>query len=315
MWFVIYGLTFCTSKLLIEGGLDNSTLGEWNFFFAMVVLSIIFCSMMVLSKPLPTLSPRRPTFKLFGWRSMFNVTLGVGTYYIMLAIGLIVLHSYDDDWYQRCDLLKIGHQPFRWTFRSNNYDSAFWGLTAIAHLASLGFMFSLGFAHRQNVFKNWLLIIMVVLIWTWVLLNTWASGSMKKFSCIFSINCDTQTMMNLDVPFFSQFSNGSMGTCFLGPQLCEDKIALGDNYQYPNNYSGDPDNNKCQYDITGQSDYAFKEYDMGDGTKCFGPNNCFPYEFKLFMTILLVAGCSMMIGIYWLSMQWRPGRKLHFGRF
>ena len=137
-------------------------------------------------------------------------------------------------WYDLCNLVDIGLPTYRWTLRAHNYDAAASALLTTAHLAATGFMFSLGSQHRQPVFRNWAFMVAFVLAIAWVFLMLWSNAT--AFSCIFAINCDNETMMTAAWPFFKQFSTGSIGGCFYGPQIVDDMNAIGkDNFVFPNN--------------------------------------------------------------------------------
>lgn len=319
-WFVVYGLCYSTSKLNYDSAIDLSCPSEWQYFFTAIVVCMIFANCMVLSKPLTTLSPVRPTFRLFSLRTLLSFSVAVFFYAAVMIVGESVLSS--RPWYRHVNLLDIGAKPHQWTQRSNNYDSAFWVLSQITHLVFVGFMFSFGFRHRQPVYKNWALIFFGVLILVWVFLLAW--GRPNNFTCLFAINCDTVTSMNAELPFFTQMSVNALGSCFCGPQLkaMYDQLYSEDEslnrWQFP-----DKNTNGCVVDTQAGDDggISFDHFcincdsDVGSQYYVDGPNNVWFDDFKIAFTILVTIGYSLMVLVYWLVMSYTPGNIRHFSRY
>eukprot|EP00437_Effrenium_voratum_P027608 CAMPEP_0181411004 /NCGR_PEP_ID=MMETSP1110-20121109/7641_1 /TAXON_ID=174948 /ORGANISM="Symbiodinium sp., Strain CCMP421" /LENGTH=1321 /DNA_ID=CAMNT_0023533589 /DNA_START=112 /DNA_END=4077 /DNA_ORIENTATION=- len=334
MYFMVYNLTLTSSKIAVITWTD-STYSEWQFIMTDVGLAMIMVSFMVRCRPEKKLAATSPSASLFGTSTTVTVLSALLIYWLTAGIALLLLQYGPGRSFYEFSTTILSEIPTQeWTRKSDNYLIATLFLVNLTVLLNTGFVLCYGHVHRQVVSKNWRMCtfyfvgILLTLALTWMKPN--------DLTCLFRINCDTSASRQMSIPFISKpvggitFSCGSLGGCFLGPQMVscksEDRrcwITPPNEFHLKPSWSSalNVSRPKAPFDTRLQKieycrQHAYKSGAESLGNKwcwkplngedpltvcgplpsrdlgpmvegCSGPNNCFGFDFKVALTVVL----------------------------
>eukprot|EP00928_Gymnodinium_smaydae_P039404 TRINITY_DN2692_c0_g1_i4.p1 TRINITY_DN2692_c0_g1~~TRINITY_DN2692_c0_g1_i4.p1 ORF type:complete len:1393 (+),score=138.01 TRINITY_DN2692_c0_g1_i4:564-4181(+) len=226
MFFMVYSLSFTTSKLvLIVAG--DMVYGEWHFLFCDILLGIGMVYAMTQSHAADTLANRRPTSALLGVRTVTSIFCILFIYWLFLAVSMCdLLYGSGGNFYEPFVTQYIELPAQEWTKKGDNYLVAMFFLLTITTVSSAAVAFSFGDVFRAGVYKNVHLAFLYLSVMGLVFYFTWSSPT--DITCLFRINCDNRHSRDMSLPFVKSVSVGNIGGGFLGPQLvsCRSKTGM-----------------------------------------------------------------------------------------
>lgn len=347
LWFVFVACTWSPIKVLMQQGERHASISEWGLIYGSIFIPFGVTGLDTLCKPRTDLANMRPTSGVFTHRSLSMLAIPVFIYYTSLLTLFFLLHA--QEWYLDCNVASkniMGYEESRKWYRwGDNYDTALWFNLVLFYYPMVGYIYSFGYRFRRSVFFNIPLTVFAGFSLFLAFYLLW--GGPTWLHCVFRINCDTPTSFHSNVPFFKQFSVGSVGACMYGPQLCQlarglanqhnpdadlqtDYIAGGPEPRKSETLSADLwENNQCRaldgwYKDAGakslQDGWASPEWPTMEevitnapGTPhCLGPNNCFPESWKVTVTIVISVAIIATALVQCLIMRRHPGVKTHF---
>jgi cation-transporting ATPase 13A3/4/5 len=213
-FFMAYGFAVTTAKtsvLLLNGG----TMSIWQWFFVDIFLVLAIPCAMTYCASLPTLSASPPSCSLLSCRAFTTV---VGTQAIFCMFYYCAMQRlWEQPFYLPWDPEMLGVSAHNWTALGDSFDveTAFFMLTM--HLAMCGLIYSYGGRQRAGFLLNWRLLIAYVATVASLLAVVFSNGT--SVNCLLHANCDSETLLHLDIPALRGISVTPLNGCFLGPQL------------------------------------------------------------------------------------------------
>jgi len=292
-YFMVYAFVLTTVRTLFLV-LAALSLGEWVWLTMDLGIGVVMMFFMTQSKALPKLAAYRPTATLLGLRTLSGIFLPYFTALLVLIIGLVLVRA--QPWYDPLNPTFDIHIAGRyWMLKGDNYDSPIGVLVLFVTLSTTAYVNTYGGDFRRPIYKNpGLNIVYALFLFTvfWLCLST-----PNQFNCIYRVNCDTQQSLACKgIPILAQVSVGGTGGCFLGPQV-KPWQNLTDEYWVPTDDDKfwlpsptddclPPNRTLKQIPLDSTTISTGMGYKVVDN--CVGPNNCYAWDFKWIIAIILV---------------------------
>mmetsp|Transcript_165532 Transcript_165532/g.293146 ORF Transcript_165532/g.293146 Transcript_165532/m.293146 type:complete len:1415 (+) Transcript_165532:148-4392(+) len=311
MYFMVYAFCLPSWKLVLMGD-GNKIMSEWDYIFIDIAVGSVMVAFMTLSWPAESMARIRPTARVLGPRAPTIVLTSAVIFVLHVAVGTFLVRR--EPFYLPYDAMKLGIPAHSWQFKSDSYDVPITFLLMSTQYATCCFAFSYGAEFRRSVWRNSWLTITYLAIMLFAFIMLWSGPN--SLNCIFRVNCDCKTSQQMYVPIIQELSTGSVGGCFLGPQILHYKATLGKDFQFP-----DKSANDCRphvsvdplQDIVVESEaFAFGGW-LGE-SQCRGPNNCYSGHFRKVMSLLLLSQAIITNLFAKLMSMWHPAPKVHFGQ-
>jgi len=254
------------------------------------------------------LAPRRPTSKLFGYRTTLTVLMPAFVFAIFMSIALMLL--WQQKFYVAFDSIKVGVPGHEWQKKGDNFDSSVVFFFLALQLPTTAFAFSFGAEHRRSVLANVAVFLTYILVVIFFFVLLW--GGPSDFHCMFRVNCDSHTSESMYIPGVQEISTGNLGGCFLGPHLLEYKEKYGTEYEIPSDENGC--NPHPSLDLSEEIQVQSDAMSWLGKATCRGPHNCFDQHFRMIMSVLLVLMALCTCVLTKVGTLMHPGSREHFKR-
>ncbi|EER03922.1 P-type ATPase, putative [Perkinsus marinus ATCC 50983] len=306
-FFIVYAFILTSSR--VAGTIiANQVPAEWFWISQDVLISVIMVWTMTLSGPAGKLADYRPSGSLLGWRTILLCTFPIITFFLAEIVAFAFLWSSSNrDWYSRVNTLDLQVPPQEWAKKGDNYDMPIQVFLMLTTLSTHAYVSSYGGAFRKSVLRNWALNAMYLIVNVLLFSLLWVEPG--DLSCVFRINCDTgASLETAGLPIIEQYSVGSVGGCFLGPQIHTYQEAAPE----LSSWSPLPEAD-CRPTGPG-SEIALERYPWESpaiSTLGYdGPNNVYPVSFRVVMTIILVLYIMVQHIIFGVGFSGSYWRKL-----
>ncbi|KAF4648390.1 hypothetical protein FOL47_003353 [Perkinsus chesapeaki] len=311
-FFIVYAFIL-TSSRVVGTIIGNQVPGEWFWISQDILISVIMVWTMTLCGPSKKLADYRPSGSLLGWRTILVCSLPIISFFIaeMVAFGILWSPS-NREWYRRVNTLDLHVPPQEWAKKGDNYDMPVQVFLMLTTLSTHAYVSSYGGAFRKSVLRNWALNVMYIVVNVLLFSLLWLQPG--DLPCVYRINCDTgASLATAGIPLIEQYSVGSVGGCFLGPQVNTYQTAVPE----LSAWSPDPASD-CRPSGPG-SEAALEMFPWTSpaiSTLGYdGPNNVYPVSFRIVMTIILVVYIILqhlifrfgLAGSYWRKWIGRRG--------
>ncbi|KAF4666598.1 hypothetical protein FOZ61_009538 [Perkinsus olseni] len=298
-YYIVYAFTLTLGRFAITA-IGNFNVTEWVLITSDIVLSVVMSWAMTLSGPATKLAPYRPTASLIGWRTTLACMIPILISYTCQALALLLLRlPANADWYYFVNTRDLNVLPRDWMKKGDNYDAAALNLALMIMLATHAHSATHGGAFRKSILKNWSINLLYALFLASIFILLWTPPT--TFSCIYRVNCDTGASIEAaGVPVVSQFSVGSVGGCFLGPQIHRYQL-LG----YPS-WTPSPEED-CRPPALALDELPWDSPEIST-LGYDGPNNVFSIRYAIHFTVMVVT--AIIITQVWVKvglLGWAAG--------
>ena len=152
--------------------------------------------------------------------------------------------------------------------------------------------FSFGHEHRKPVYCNCCLLVLCALHVA-LLCSLFYFGP-NWWTCLWRVNCDTNTTMHTNYPFWSKFTMTKLTACMFGPQISTWLNNLGTDYELPILENQCHTTNPLYQKITFPDFEPWNYFPFYTPT-CNGPHNCLDGFAKFIVTSMTIICCSCIV--------------------
>jgi len=290
MWSAMVGATYPIFKI-VNVWTNGNMLAETAGVYMEYAIETALPFFMAYAAALPKLTGYRPTQRLLGLNVGLRTVLPVMVWIFCLLITRMVLAAFP--WFEQFNARDM-HMKRRdqYTVRSDAYQMEIDVFRMFCFYTVMSLWYSRGESVRQPLRKNWLLISWAACTIAFMFFLILQQNT--TIGCFFRFNCDSQTTLGLKndpgATFFGPSLNFPVaGECVYGPQIGHWVEKNGQSYTFPDG------TNNCHI---GDASYDQSLWGPNSktGTSCVGPNNCLPWDGKVFAIVSMVATCAIAIG-------------------